>query len=111
MDAWAAFLAGDVTWSPPPGWPEPGPFLGTEAVLRQVRQNRETWDADAADSVSEFLHTGDRVVVRLAWRGRGHGPESNIEATCVYTVRDGLITAFDFFWDHAEALEAVGLSQ
>jgi ketosteroid isomerase-like protein len=34
-----------------------------------------------------------------------------MEATCVYTVRQGKIAAFEFFWDHAEALEAAGLSQ
>jgi hypothetical protein len=31
--------------------------------------------------------------------------------TCVYTVRKRKIIAFEFFWDHAEALEAAGLSE
>jgi ketosteroid isomerase-like protein len=111
MDAWGDFLAPDVIWRPPQDWPEPGPFAGREAVLRQVQQNRETWDADAAEPTSDFLHAADRVVVRFVWHGRGHGPESNIEVTCVYTVRKSRIIAFEFFWDHAEALEVVGLSE
>ena len=41
----------------------------------------------------------------------GHGPESNIEVTGVYTVRKGRIVRMEYFWDHAEALEAVGLSE
>jgi hypothetical protein len=31
----------------PDGWPEPGPEVGREAVMRQLGQQRETWDADA----------------------------------------------------------------
>jgi len=29
------------------GWPEPGPFVGRDAVMRQFERLRETWDADA----------------------------------------------------------------
>ena len=36
MDAWEDFLAPDVIWRPPPDWPEPGPFIGREATLRQA---------------------------------------------------------------------------
>ena len=36
---------------------------------------------------------------------------SNMEMTSVYTVRKGRIVYQEFFWDHAEALEAVGLSE
>ncbi len=109
MEAWGGFLAPDVIWRPPGDWPEPGPFAGREAVLRQVQQNRETWDADTAEPVSDFIHAADRVVVRFVWRVRGHWPEARMEITCVYTLRNGMISAFEFFWDHADALEAVGV--
>jgi ketosteroid isomerase-like protein len=103
MDAWGNLLAADVIWRPRSGWPEPGPFIGREAVLRQVQRNREAWDADTAEPVTAFIDAADRVVVRFAWRVRGHGPQSNWEVTCVYTVRKRKIIAFEFFWDHAEA--------
>jgi len=38
------FLAPDAIWRVMPDWPEPGPYVGREAVLRQVRQLREAWD-------------------------------------------------------------------
>ena len=110
MDAWTNFLAPDVIWRPTEDWPEPGPYAGPEAVMRFIEQLRDTWDAEALEPISDFIHGADRVVVRFVWHGRGRGPESNIEVTCVYTVRKGKIIAFEFFWDHAEALEAVGLS-
>jgi ketosteroid isomerase-like protein len=93
------------------GWPEPGPEVGREAVMRQWEQQRDTWDADAVEPISDFIAAGDRVVVRYIWRGAGHGPEANFEATGVFTVRKGRIVYQEFFWDHAEALETLGLSE
>ena len=94
-----------------PDWPEPGPYVGREAIMRQWEQMRATFDADAIELISDFIDSGDRVAVRLIWRGAGVGPELNMELTNVFTVRDGRIFYFEFFWDHAEALKAVGLQE
>jgi ketosteroid isomerase-like protein len=113
MDAWEDFLAPDVIWRPPTGWPEPGPFIGREATMRQVRRLREAWDADATERIS-MIDAADRVVGRLVWHIRGHGPQlpqSEMEVSCVWTVRKRKIIAFEWFWDHAEALEAAGLRE
>jgi len=61
--------------------------------------------------VTDIREQGDRVTVRFIWHGTGHGPEMTMEMTGVYTFRDGLIVAQDFYWDHAEALEAAGLRE
>jgi len=119
IDAWNA---GDMdalreTYDPgaimrvPESWPEPGPYVGREAVMRQFEQARETWDADAIELIGDFVHAADRVVARSIWRGIGHGPDSNMELSVVYTVRKGRVLYQEFFWDYAEALEAVGLSE
>jgi ketosteroid isomerase-like protein len=120
--AFAAWNAGDmatlreqydpsITLRAPEGWPEPGPFVGREAVMRQWEQMRGTWDTDAVEPISEFIDAADRVVVRYIWRGVGRGPESNIEVTAVCTVRKSGIVGIELFWDHAEALEAAGLRE
>ena len=101
----------EVITRAPEGWPESVPSVGREAVIRQFEQLRETWDADTFEPTGDFIDAADRVVVRAIWRGVGHGPESNIEFTHVYTLRRGKIFGLEFFWDHAEALEAVGLSE
>ena len=88
-----------------------GAVRGREAVMRQLEQLRETWDTDSFELISDFIDVGDRVAVRFIWHGAGRGPESNIEGTGVYTVRKGRIFAIEFFWDHAEALETLGLSE
>jgi ketosteroid isomerase-like protein len=99
----------EVVMRMPEGWPEPGPFLGREAVLGEWEQLRGAWDGDTLEPVGEFIDAGDRVVVTFIWRGTGHGPEANMKATGVYTLRESRISVFDLFWDRAEALESAGL--
>src|SRR3954462_11886359 len=111
MNAFRELCDPDIIMRPPERWPEPGPFVGREAVMREWEQTRETWDADTVEPISDFIEAGDRVVVRQVWRGVGQGPESNIELTNVFTVRNGLILFQEFFWDHAEALEALGIAE
>jgi hypothetical protein len=65
--------------------------MGREAVMRQFEQARETWDADGIEVIGDIVHAADRVVLRSLWRGVGHGPESNMELTAVYTVRKGRV--------------------
>jgi ketosteroid isomerase-like protein len=111
MDALREMHDPDVILRTVKNWPEPGPYVGREAVMRSFEQQRDTWDADTMEVSSDFIDTADRVVVRAIWRGVGRGPQSNIELTDVLTVRKGRIRDHEFFWDHAEALEAVGLSE
>jgi ketosteroid isomerase-like protein len=93
------------------GWPEPGPFVGRDAVMRQFERLRETWDADALEPISDFIDAGDRVIVRVILHGAGAGPEVNLECTIVYTVRERRIFFIEYFWDHTEALDILGLSE
>jgi ketosteroid isomerase-like protein len=111
MDALREFFDPDVIARPPRHWPEPGPFVGRDALMRQFDQMRATWDADALEFLTDFVHAGDRVLVRYAWRGVGQGPESTIELSYLATVRKGKILNVEFIWDHAEALKAAGLSE
>ena len=111
MDAFRELYDPDVIARPVKDWPEPGPFVGREAVMRWFGQLRETWDTDSFELISDFIDVGDRVAVRQIWRGVGHGPESNLELTNVITVRKGRIVYQEFFWDHAEALQTLGLPE
>jgi ketosteroid isomerase-like protein len=111
MDAVRALIDSDVLLRHPDGWPEPGPYVGREVVLRQFEQLRETWNADIVEPISDFISIADHVVVRQIWHGAGSGPDSNIEFTNVFTVRKGKIVGREQFWDHAEVLEMLGLSE
>ena len=91
MDTLREMQDPDVIQRPPKDWPEPGPFVGREASMRQFEQLRDTWDSDTVEFISPFIDIADHVVVRYLWRGMGEGPESNMELTALYTVRKSKI--------------------
>jgi ketosteroid isomerase-like protein len=64
MDAIRELYDPSIIWRAPEGWPEPGPYVGREAVMRQLEQLRETWDADSFELIS-LTDVGDRVAVRF----------------------------------------------
>ena len=111
MDAFRDLHDPDAIMRPPEGWPEPGPFVGREAVMREWEQIREAWNSDVAEPISDFIQAGDRVAVRHIWRVAGQGPEVNLEITNVLTVRKGKIIHQEFFRDHAQALDALELQE
>ena len=111
MDAFRELYDPDVIVRTVEDWPEPGPYVGREAAMRFHEQLRDTWDVNTRVPISDFIDAGDRVAVRYNWRGAGHGPDLNMELTLVFTMRKARIVYQEFFWDHAEALEAVGLSE
>ena len=111
MDAFRELHHPDAVLRMVEGWPEPGPYFGRDAVMREYQQLRDTWQRDTSELIGDFIDVGDRVVVRFNWHGAGHGPESNMEFTVVYTVRKGSILVAEYFLNQAAALEAVGLSE
>lgn len=111
MEAFGQLLDSTVVLRPVENWPEPGPFYGRETVVSQFKQAREVFEADAADAVGNYIAHGDRVAVRHVWRGSVRGPEIRLDMTGVYTLRDGKAIEIAFYWNHAEALETLGLSE
>ena len=79
--------------------------------MRQWEQIRDAWTGDTLAPVTDPLVAADRVVVRDAWRGTGQGPDADMEFSRVFTLRDRKIIGVDIFWDHEEALRAVGLRE
>jgi ketosteroid isomerase-like protein len=94
-----------------PDWPEPGPFVGRDAVMQQLSEAKGAFDEDWAEIVGDPLPVGDRVIVRVNWHGTGRGPESDMEWTLIFRIRNGRILEVEYFWDYADAVEAAGLSE
>src|SRR2546428_7001721 len=68
----------DVIMQAPKGWPEPGPEVGRDAVMRQFEQLRATWKTDSVEPISDFIDAGDSVFVRFIWHTAGQGPGSHL---------------------------------
>jgi ketosteroid isomerase-like protein len=111
LAAFGALCHPDVIMHHVEEWPEPGPSVGRAAVLRMIEQLREAFEGDTLEPIAGFIEGTGCVITRDVWRGSGSGPEADFEFTRVFTLRKGLITCIEIFWDHTEALEAVGLRE
>jgi ketosteroid isomerase-like protein len=61
MNAVRELLDHDVVLWNPKDFPEPGPFIGPEAVMRQWEQQRETFQADTLEPITDPVHAADHV--------------------------------------------------
>ena len=97
----------DVEYVNPPYAVEPGVRHGRVAVAQAMRRFAEVWDT-ARHEVRELYDCGDVVVVDVDWHIRGRGSEREIvnREAHSWTLRDGMITRFEWGQDLAEALEA-----
>lgn len=113
LDAWAEFLDADIEVFPDASFPESSPLRGRDdyrawteqlasALLAPKWETREVTDL----GMNRVLHRGD-------WGGKGaaSGIETYSSITGVFTVRDDRIARVEFYFDHARALEAAGLSR
>jgi len=110
IDAYADFMAENVEVHPDASrFPEAKPFRGREEFRRFVSDLDESGKAE----IREVFPAGGRVVVRADWGGRGRasGIDLRSSLTIIHTIRDGQIIKIEYFFDHAEALKAAGLSE
>jgi ketosteroid isomerase-like protein len=102
----------DVVLHIPEGGPEKGPFSGVDQVVSQYRRMGEDFSQHHLESTDTEAR-GDRVIVRYHWTVRGDhsGIGFELRYTGVFRLRNGKIVEARYGWDHAEVLEAAGLSE
>jgi ketosteroid isomerase-like protein len=102
----------EVVLQPQEGWPEPGPFVGRDAVFRQFERLRQDWQGERLE-VLERRAQGDFVVTRLSWqaRGRRSGAATAMTISSVLRLNESKIVAVTFYLNHAEALVAAGIQE
>ena len=112
MDAVGEILDPDVVIARDlEGWPETGPLVGREAVIRQWERSLDPFPDGATIDLVSVTDVGDRVVARSVGHGKGQGPELSAEFTTISTMRNGRVLIIEYFWDYAEALASLGLSE
>jgi ketosteroid isomerase-like protein len=108
------FFAEDVEVCPDASrFPESKSFRGRAEFRRFLAELDQSWEGGAgAAEIRELFPVGDRVVARADWGGRGRssGIDLHSSLTSICTVRDGQIAKIEYFFDHAQALIAAGLS-
>jgi ketosteroid isomerase-like protein len=114
LDALMGFYASDVEVLPDAAvFPESTPLHGLIEFRAWLEEVGTAW-VRPRYLATEVLDLGsDRVLRRGDWGGVGatSGIEMYSNITGVFTVRDGQISRAEFFFDHDEALKAVGLAE
>ena len=110
LDEWAELWHPDCVSTPAEGWPEPGPFVGREAIRRQFDNLFADLSEFEVDEVRVIADSDDWVVATWGMRGRGAGSglEIRMEGATAYRFRDGLVSEGHFRWSEDEALRAAG---
>jgi ketosteroid isomerase-like protein len=101
-------LANDVEYVNPDYAVEPGTRRGPKS-FSAVRDTYEDFELRPLP----FIDAGDdRVVVLARYQGTGRasGVPLSGEQGHVWTIRGGLVTRFEWFHSHREALESAGLA-
>lgn len=112
LDAFIDLYDEHAEMTAPASWIEAGTFTGRPAIRRFFEGLKESWSGRDEAVLQELSEVGDTVLARMQWhvRGRASGIDTQIEVTNVNTVESGRIVRQRHYLDHAEALEALGLS-
>jgi ketosteroid isomerase-like protein len=112
LDLVVGTYVADAEVIPDPDGPDKGPYRGRAAIRKFLEGLREEWEKDEV-ALRELVDVGDKVLVRFHWRtrGRASGIETEVDVTAVSALDDGKITWQRFYFDHDEALKAVGLEE
>src|SRR5262249_38474767 len=108
MDQFRDIYDPNVVMQTVPDWPEPGPYVGREAVMGFFMALRDSLDFDAVEPNTDFIDVAAHVLVRHTWRGLGRGRKMNGGTTIICAGRGGKIIYLEYLGDHAEALKAGG---
>lgn len=108
-DAVAKMIDPDIAVRTDPRWPEQR-FYGREAWIAFLRGMWEAWGPD--NRVEEVTDLGDRLLTRSCWsfRGQESGLAGEFRYSAITTYRQGRSVFIEFFIEHEQALEALGLS-
>jgi ketosteroid isomerase-like protein len=107
----------EVEYHPARSWVEAGFFEpcyhGREGYREYVAITAEVFGAEVHFKPVELVDLGERIVVlaSVPMRAQASGVPLTEAFAYVWTVEDGRVARLQEYYDHAEALEAVGLDQ
>jgi ketosteroid isomerase-like protein len=105
-----ALIAPDAVMTPFEGWPDPGPFLGREAHIREYKRLADAIRRTEIVSVDDVVGYEDWVVVHF--RSIGEESEGDIpvgEFIAVHRFEAGLFAESHYRFDRDAAFAAAGL--
>ena len=86
---------------------------GRDEFRSWLEEINSAWISARNDTIEAFALGADRVLHRGQWGGEGaaSGLYTTGSLTDIWTIRNGQIARVEYFFDHAEALKAVGVEE
>ena len=83
---------------------------GRDEFRSWLEEINSAWISARNDTIEAFALGADRVLHRGQWGGEGaaSGLYTTASITDIWTIRDGQIARVEYFFDHDQALKAVG---
>ena len=112
LDRLLVLLDPAVEWISPSDAIEPGVRHGHQGVRDAFAATAMAWD-EPTHTAEDFLDVENRVLVTVTFRGHGRGSGMQAESRefHVWTLRDGAVVRFQWFYQWDQALEAAGASE
>jgi uncharacterized protein (TIGR02246 family) len=114
LETFLAMFDAEAEMITDPAFPEGGQFRGRQAIRNWSEGLKESWQGQSQVVVKELFEVGDNVVALWDWTARGlaSGMETRMNnLTSVHTIENGKIVRLQYFFEHGEALKAVGLEE
>ena len=112
LEAAAKFAHPEIEFQEPPTQPAPRTARGQAAMEETWASFEAAWEEHQTEVKEVRELTEDAVLLSSVEHFRGRdGMEISAPCWTIYTFREGKIVKFRPFWEHAEALEAAGLSE
>ena len=111
MAGFGALLDPGIAATAAAGWPEPGPWIGADALVTQLERIRAGWSEHRMAQVEMLAERGEWVVIQYSWETEvaTNGIAPVFDLVGAFRVRNGLIAEAHFRWNRAEALKAARL--
>ena len=111
MSGFRALLDPGIAATAAAGWPEPGPWIGADALVTQLERIRAGWSEHGMAQVEILAERGEWVVIEYSWETEvaTSGIATVFDLVGAFRVRNGLIAEAHFRWNRAEALKAARL--
>ena len=108
----AELMDPEVTMGGLENWPEPGPFIGSDAVVAQLERLRADWAEQRFEDIRLVAENGEWEVVEYRWHARGaSGLVADFDLALASRIKGGRIIDIQYRWDRKQALGAAGLSE
>jgi ketosteroid isomerase-like protein len=89
-----------------------GEWHGLDGMRKATVEYLNVWE-DYRFQVERMIDLDDRVLVleRHTARGKRSGAIIDQDVGTLLTLREGLITRWEYYWERSEALEAAGIAE